>query len=66
MHKSRMRQGYFFSPDLFNPYSKMILSKLEDLWGFIIGKYNLNYLRYMHDTVLLADLEKETERRLTR
>lgn len=55
-----IRHGCIFSSDLFNLRCKTILSELENLSGFIIGGYNLNLIiRYVDDTVLMADSEKK-------
>lgn len=59
-----IRHGCIFSSDLFNLRCKTILSELEDISGFIIGGNNLNLIiRYVDDTVLMADWEKKTERK---
>lgn len=50
-----VRQGCVMSPDLFNLYGEMILRELQGIEGVKIGGYNINYIRYADDTVLIAD-----------
>ena len=59
--KRGVHQGCVLSPDLINLYSEMILQETEDLKGFFIGGQNINNLRYVDDTVLLAKSEKELQ-----
>ena len=42
------------SPDLFSPYSEIIIPNLEGYLGIKIGEQNVNNLRYTDDTVLFA------------
>lgn len=49
-----MRQGYIFSPDLFNLYCDVILR------GFIIGGHNFN-IKYADVTVLMAGSEMKLQ-----
>lgn len=48
-----MRQGFVFSPDLFNNYITSILRELASLAGFII----INDIKHAYGTVLMADTE---------
>ena len=53
-----------FFPDLFNLYSEMIMRELDGQKIFVVGGHNINNLRYAHDTVLLAESEKDLQRLL--
>ena len=57
-----VRQGYIFSPCLFNLYSEYILRNAglaEAQTGIRIAGRNINYLRYADDTTLMAESEEE-------
>ena len=53
--KKGVRQGCVLSPNLFNLYTEKIFREVEDMKGVNIGGVNINNLRYVHDTVLLAE-----------
>lgn len=48
-----------FSLDLFNVFIEMILSGLEVLARFIIGRHNLNNINYAEYTVLMVDSQRK-------
>ena len=52
------------SPDIFNIYSEMILTNLENYPGVKINGENINNIRYADDTVLIADSEENLQRLL--
>ncbi|KAB0361644.1 hypothetical protein FD754_005800 [Muntiacus muntjak] len=57
-----VRQGYIFSPCLFNLYAEYIMSNagLEEAQaGIKIAGRNINNLRYADDTTLMAESEEE-------
>ena len=56
-----MRQGCVLSPDLFALYGENILQEIEDLEGIIVGGVNINNVRYVDDTVLMADTEEKLQ-----
>ena len=56
-----VRQGCIFSPDVFNPYSEVILRDLEPMQGFTVGGHNINNLRYADDTILFAKSEDKLQ-----
>lgn len=51
----------YFLPDLFNPYSEAIIKGWGVWTGFIIGGYNLNYIRDENDTMLMANTERKLQ-----
>lgn len=55
-----IRQGYDFSPDLFNIYNKAIVRELEVMSKLIIGGKILNICD-ADDTVLTVDIEKKIQ-----
>lgn len=59
--KSKMtsRKRMCFSLDLFNVFSEIILSGLEVLARFIIGRHNLNNISYAEYTVLMVDSQRK-------
>ena len=56
--KCGVRQGCLLSPDLFSSYSQVVMNALEDI---SIGGRNINNIRYVDDTVLIADSEKKLQ-----
>ena len=57
-----VRQGWIFSPCLFNLYEEYIMrnSGLEETQaGIKIVRRNINHLRYADDTILMAESEEE-------
>ena len=59
-----VRQGYIFSPSLFNFYAEYIMRNagLEEAQaGIKIARRNINNLRYADDTSLMAESQEELE-----
>ena len=54
-----VRQGCVLSPYLFNIYTEFIFREVEDLEGITINGININNLRYVDDTALIASYEKK-------
>ena len=64
-----VRQGCIWSPCLFNFYAEYIMrnAQLEEVQaGIKIAGRNINNLRYADDTTLMAEIEEELKRLLTR
>ena len=62
-----VRQGYIFSPCLFNLYAEYIMrnSGLEEAQaGIKTARRNINNLRYADDTTLMAESKEETKKPL--
>ena len=58
----RVRQGYIFSPCLFNLYTEYIMRNTglgEAKAGIRIAARNINNLRYAEDTTLMAESEEQ-------
>ena len=56
-----VRQGCVLSPDLFALYGERILRSIEDMNGISFGGVKLNNLRYVDDSVLMAESEEELQ-----
>ena len=54
-----VRQGCVLSPLLFNIYTELIFRNFDQLKGTSIGGRNINNLRYVDDTVLVSDTQKD-------
>ena len=55
-------QGYILSPCLYNLYAEYIMQNAgldEAQTGIKIARRNINNLRYVDDTTLMAESEKE-------
>ena len=64
-----VRQGCLLSPCLFNLYAEHIMknARLEELQaGIKIGRRNINNLRYVDDTTLMAEIKEELKSLLLR
>ena len=62
VHQGRVRQGCILSPCLFNLYAEYIMRNagLEEAQvGIKIARRNINNLRYVDDTTLMAESEEE-------
>ena len=58
---TRVQQGCLLSPCLFNLYAEYIMRNagLDELQaGIKIDRRNINSLRYVDDTILMAEIEK--------
>ena len=57
-----VRQGYIFSPILFNLYSEFMISEaLEDVKGILFNGVNITNFRYADDAVLAAYSKKKLQ-----
>ena len=57
-------QGYILSPCLFNFYAEYIMRNVqldESQAGIRIARRNINNLRYVNDTTLMAENEEKLE-----
>ena len=64
-----IRQGCLLSPCLFNLYAEHIMRNagMDELQaGLKIGRRNINNLRYVHNTTLMAESEEEIKSPLMR
>ena len=59
--KRGVRQGCVLSPSLFNLYVERMFKAVEDKKGIIVGRMNINNLRYADDTVLISDSEHNVQ-----
>ena len=57
-----VRQGCVLSPYLFNIYTEFIFREVEELEGISINGININNLRYVDDTALIAEDEAKLQR----
>ena len=57
-----VRQGCVLSPYLFNIYTEFIFREAEELEGITINGHNINNLRYVDDTALIASDEEKLQR----
>ena len=57
-----VRQGCVLSPYLFNIYTEFIFREAEELEGITINGININNLRYVDDTALIADSEEKLQK----
>ena len=67
--ETALRQGSLLSPCLFNLYSEHIMRKagLDELQaGIKLGGRNINSLRYVDDSTLMAECEEELKSFLLR
>ncbi|GFO41281.1 endonuclease-reverse transcriptase [Plakobranchus ocellatus] len=62
--KRGVRQGCVLSPDLFSLYSEIIMRNLENHPGIKVGGQNINNLRYVDDTVLIAENKEDLQKLL--
>ena len=60
-----VRQGCVLSPLLFNIYTELIFRNFDQLKGTSIGGRNINNLRYVDDTVLVSDTQKDLQTLVT-
>ena len=59
--KKGVRQGRDLSPNLFNLYSERIFGELAAMPGLVVGGTNINNLRYVDDTVLIATSQDQLQ-----
>ena len=62
--KKGVRQGYVLSPDLFNPYSKIILRGINDFEEIKVNGVNINNIPDADDTVLISTSPRELQKML--
>ena len=60
--KRGVRQGCVLSPYLFNIYTEFIFREAEELEGIMINGHNVNNLRYVDDTALIASDEEKLQK----
>ena len=56
-----VRQGCVCSPDRFSLYSQKILDAPDEMPGVLINRLRINNLSYAHDTVLIAQSERDLQ-----
>ena len=56
-----VRQGCVLSPYLFNIYTEFIFREVEELQGISLNGININNLRYVDDTALIASDEEKLQ-----
>ncbi|GFO50505.1 retrovirus-related pol polyprotein from type-1 retrotransposable element r2 [Plakobranchus ocellatus] len=60
--KRGVRQGCVLSLDLLSLYSEIIMRNLENHPGIKVGGQNINNLRYVDDTVLIAENKEDLQK----
>ena len=60
-----VRQGCVMTPLLYNLYTNQIFHQIEHPNVNVTGGHNINNLRYVDDTMLLAESPEELEALLT-
>ena len=63
--KRGVRQGCVLSPVMFNLYTEYIFRKTNHIPGVKINGHNINNLRYVDDTVLIAEDEASLQHLVT-
>ena len=53
------------SPDIFSLYSQKLIEEIEELEGVRVGGRNINCIRHVDDTVLIADSNKKLQELIT-
>ncbi|GFN78228.1 retrovirus-related pol polyprotein from type-1 retrotransposable element r2 [Plakobranchus ocellatus] len=62
--KRGVRKGCVLSPDLLSLYSEIIMRNLENHPGIKVSGHNINNLRYVDDTVLIAENKEDLQKLL--
>ena len=56
--KQGIQQGCVASPHLFALYTEMTIRNIEEKEGFRVGGIVINNVRYVDDTVIIAEIEE--------